>query len=86
VKLRYHKNFQKQFLRLPIKKQQATEQAVSAFISNPSEPKLRDHALKGKWTGHRSIRAGGDLRIHYQQIDQNTVLFIAVGSHSQLYK
>jgi mRNA-degrading endonuclease YafQ of YafQ-DinJ toxin-antitoxin module len=35
----------------------------------------------------RSISAGGDIRLHYyeKEPDHIVVVFVAIGSHSQLY-
>ncbi len=82
----YTKTFNKQFEKLSSKRQQHIRSAVKLFLQNTSNPALRNHALKGEWLGHRSISAGGDLRLHFKVIDNNTVLFIAVGTHSQLYR
>jgi len=35
---------------------------------------------------YSSISAGGDIRLHYRILDDQTVLFVAVGSHGQLYQ
>lgn len=47
---------------------------------------FRNHSLKGEWIGHRSISIGGDLRLHYRELEPAAALFVAVGTHSQLYK
>ncbi len=78
--------FNKQFERLPEKKQQRAKAAIDLFLTDTSATSLRNHALKGEWLGYRSISSGGDFRLHFKMIDQNTVLFVAVGTHSQLYK
>jgi addiction module RelE/StbE family toxin len=82
----FTKAFNKQFEKLPRKKQEQAKGAVALFIQDVAAPTLRNHGLKGEWQGHRSIRAGGDLRLHFKVIADNKVLFVAVGSHSQLYK
>jgi addiction module RelE/StbE family toxin len=82
----FTKSFNKQFQKLPPKKQQQARNAIAVFLDNNHADVLRNHALKGQWQGHYSISAGGDLRLHYKAIAKDTVLFIAVGSHSQLYK
>lgn len=82
----YTKAFDKQFQKLPRKKQQQARDAIALFLDDITAPSLRNHALKGEWLGYRSISAGGDLRLHYQAITESKVLFVAVGSHSQLYK
>jgi addiction module RelE/StbE family toxin len=82
----FTKPFNKQFERLPRKLQEQAKTAVALFLEDMTATSLRNHALKGEWLGHRSISAGGDLRLHFKQINKDTVLFVAIGSHSQLYK
>lgn len=82
----FTKAFNKQFDKLPRKKQVQARDAVALFVEDISATPLRNHGLKGEWLGYRSISAGGDLRLHYQVITETKVLFVAVGSHSQLYK
>lgn len=85
MKADFHKKFDKQFAKLPAKQQLQVRQAVKLFLENPRNPELYNHPLKGKWQGSNSIRAAGDLRLHFNQISKDRVLFVAVGSHSQLY-
>lgn len=82
----FTKAFDKQFIKLSAKKQKQVKDAIGKFIDNNQAPSLRLHGLKGKWQGHYSISVGGDLRLHFRLVDDTTALFIAVGSHSQLYK
>ncbi|MBA3723443.1 MAG: type II toxin-antitoxin system mRNA interferase toxin, RelE/StbE family [Candidatus Levybacteria bacterium] len=82
----FTKAFNKQFEKLPQKRQEKAKAAVALFLRDITAPSLRNHALKGEWLGFHSISAGGDIRLHFKVIDQDTVLFVAVGSHSQLYK
>lgn len=82
----FTKTFNKQFQKLPQKQQQQARDAVALFLHDHTTPTLRNHSLKGEWQGHRSISAGGDLRLHFMLITESRVLFVAVGSHSQLYK
>lgn len=82
----FSKKFDKQFQKLNHKQQLAAKSVVNTFLVNNNSPKLRKHALKGKWQKHYSISAGGDLRIHYRLVSSKRALFVAVGSHSQLYR
>ncbi|MCB9834444.1 type II toxin-antitoxin system mRNA interferase toxin, RelE/StbE family [Candidatus Nomurabacteria bacterium] len=82
----FTKVFNKQFEKLPLKKQQQARAAVALFLQDVANPSLRNHGLKGEWLGFRSISAGGDLRLHFQVITESKVLFVAVGTHSQLYR
>lgn len=82
----FSKAFNKQFEKLPQKKQLLAKVAVGLYLQDFNAASLRNHPLKGEWLGYHSISAGGDLRLHFRVINENTVLFVAVGSHSQLYK
>ncbi len=82
----FTKAFNKQFQKLPSKQQKQARATVALFVKDVAAPSLRNHGLKGEWQGYRSITAGGDLRLHFEVITDSKVLFVAVGSHSQLYK
>ncbi len=82
----FTKSFNKQFQKLPTKRQKQVKESVALFLQNPATPSLRPHALKGEWLNYYSISAGGDIRLHFKVIDRDRVLFVAVGTHSQLYK
>lgn len=86
MRIRRHKSFEKDYFKLKPAQQKRLQRAVVLFIENPASPELRDHALAGEWTGYRSISFGGDWRAHYKLLDENTVMFVACGTHGQLYK
>lgn len=85
MKLRYHKSFQKQVVKLNLAQEKRLKIALKTFEIEPYHPDLYNHPLSGKWRGYRSIMFGGDWRAHYKPIDKDTALFVAVGTHSQLY-
>ena len=87
MRIEYHKNFSKQFSKLQKKEQLCVLEALKLFAENPFAEQLRNHPLKGKLSRFRSISAGGDIRLHYYEKDNNeiVVVFVSVGSHSQLY-
>jgi addiction module RelE/StbE family toxin len=84
------KRFSKQYAKLPKQKQAAVKRVISILLrdmtNGTSTPGLRYHALRGEWLGYYSISAGGDLRLHYKVVSGDKIIFVAVGSHSQLYK
>ncbi|MEX0919601.1 MAG: type II toxin-antitoxin system mRNA interferase toxin, RelE/StbE family [Candidatus Saccharimonadales bacterium] len=86
MKLRYHKHFSKQVEKLLPAQKRRLKATLSIFQEDPYHPLLYNHALKGEWGRYRSISFGGDWRVHYRIIDNDTALFVAVGTHSQLYK
>ena len=86
MKLQYRKSFQQQFSRLPESKKQLARDVLELFERQPMHDSLRNHPLKDKWSNYRSITADDDLRLHYRTINKNTALFVAVGTHDELYK
>lgn len=86
MKISYSKQYLKQFEKLPKQSKQAAINAIAVFVENPNAPELRNHALKGKLTGHRSIDAGFDLRLIFREEGGYVfVTFAMVGTHNQLY-
>lgn len=81
----FHTSFHKQVSNLKPGQKQHLKDALLLFADDPYHPNLHNHPLTGEWKGFRSISFGGDWRIHYKAINDNTVLFVAVGTHSQLY-
>ena len=88
MKIEYHKNFTKQFSNLQKKEQIRVMETLKLFEKEPFSESLRNHQLKGNLFKFRSISAGGDIRLHYYEKEPNhfVVVFVAIGSHSQLYK
>ena len=84
--IKLHKNFVKQTTNLKPAQQRRLQTALHLFQNEPQHPDLYNHPLTGQWKGHRSISFGGDWRAHYIPQDENTALFVAIGTHSQLYK
>ncbi|HTE57930.1 MAG TPA: type II toxin-antitoxin system mRNA interferase toxin, RelE/StbE family [Verrucomicrobiae bacterium] len=85
MKIRRHKSFEKDYLKLKPAQRERLKKAFVLFITDPMHPDLYNHPLSGKWTGYRSITFGGDWRTHYKVVD-GEALFVACGTHSQLYK
>ncbi|HWW38687.1 type II toxin-antitoxin system mRNA interferase toxin, RelE/StbE family [Pedobacter sp.] len=81
-----HKRFEKQYAKLRPADKEKFKARRDIFLDNPFDPVLSNHALIGKYEGYRTISITGDLRAVYTFIDRDTVLFVAIGTHSQLYK
>lgn len=78
--------FIKQFKKAPKEIQRAFQERSFLFQKNPSHPFLHNHALHGNYEGKRSINVTGDWRAIYQEYSSHRVMFIFLGTHSQLYK
>jgi addiction module RelE/StbE family toxin len=80
----YSKAFIKQTKKLSPEIRNKLLEKVAVFSRNPLYPTLRNHALKGKYKGYRSIDITGDVRALYLQRSSEAI-FDVVGTHSQLY-
>lgn len=85
MKIRFHKNFEKQYKKLMKKEQEKVQERLELFLENSFDPQLHNHALRGKYTDYRSINITGDLRAVYKFTSEEESVFVAIGSHSELY-
>ena len=83
--IQFTKAFMKQFKKLRVNQKERFYERLELFKRNPQDRALRDHALKGKYKGYRSIDIGGDLRALYYVHGDTIIIFGFIGSHSQLY-
>ncbi len=60
---------------------------LKLFKADNFSPLLNNHILKGKYSGTRSINVTGDWRALYVTEGQfgQDIVFVALGTHSQLY-
>ncbi len=86
MKVRFQKSFTNQFKKLPEIQKQLVTDTIELFTKNPMYESLRNHPLKDMWVNYRSITADSDLRLHYRIVDKDTTLFVAVGTHDELYR
>lgn len=79
------KTFDKQYgkLRKPVKL--AFKNRIILFRDDPFNSTLRNHALKGRYLGYRSIDITGDVRALYTAKGDAIIIFGFIGTHSQLY-
>jgi len=85
MKIRFHKNFEKQYKKLKKAQKKKTQERLILFLENPFHPILANHPLRGKYTGYRSINITGNLRAVYKFINEQECIFVAVDTHSNLY-
>lgn len=82
--------FKKQYKKAPKSVKDAVHNRISLFEKHLYHPLLHNHPLVGVYAGFRSINITGDWRAVYRESKDsfgNTIVtFIALGTHSQLYK
>jgi len=86
MKIIFHRDFKKEYKKLGKNIRVHFQEQLVIFENNPFDPQLNNHPLKGKQNGLRSINITGDLRAVYEMVDDDFAHFIALGSHSNLYK
>lgn len=84
MKITLHKDFEKQYQKLRESEKKRFKKRRDLFLLDEFNPILNNHSLKGKYLGFRSINITGDLRVIFTKI-QDSVIFITIDSHSNLY-
>jgi len=78
-RIEFTKSFVKQFKKLRPQQKERFYERLKLFKENPHDRTLRDHALKGKYTGYRSIDIEGDLRALYYIKGDVVIIFAFIG-------
>ena len=79
------KKFDKMFKKCPQDIKEKFIERLKLFKDNQHNPLLNNHPLSGKLNGLRSINVSGDYRSIFEE-KSDDIIFIAIGTHSQLYK
>ena len=81
----FHRNFEKKYIKLSARLKKRFKKRRDIFLKNEFDPQLHNHALGGKYKGYRSINITGDWRVFYKRIGRDTVVFVVIDTHSNLY-
>lgn len=81
----FDKSFYKDYEKLSKKRQEQFWDRLELFKEDQNNPQLNNHKLHGRYDGFYSINISGNMRVIYEQIAKDKVLFIKIGTHSQLY-
>jgi addiction module RelE/StbE family toxin len=85
MEVRFVRQFKKLYRKALAEIQVAFDSRLEMFLTNPNHPLLKSHPLRGKLAGCFTINITGDWRAIYE-LDNSTVIFLSLGTHSQLYK
>lgn len=55
------------------------------FEKNPEDSRIRNHTLYKRMEGKWAFSITDDIRIVYEWLGTNTVRFLAIGTHPQVY-
>ena len=79
------KKFDKIFKKCPQEIKDKFIERLEIFKENKFNSVLNNHFLSGKYKCYRSINVSGDYRAIFEEKSED-IIFIAIGTHSQLYK
>lgn len=82
--IRFHRNFDNKFKKLPRRIQNKFHERLILFEKDEFDTILNNHALTGKYKGYRSINVTGDIRAIFER-EQTRAVFVNIDSHSNLY-
>ena len=87
MKVKFHRKFERQYKKLPNFLKKKTSTSIQLFTQNPTHFSLKNHPLKGRLKGLRSISVTGDIRIIFQE-ENNYMwgVFLSIGGHDKVYK
>jgi len=80
-----HKKFKKKYKKLPRGEQNKFKEKRDLFLRDSSHPQLNNHSLHGKLSHYRSFNVTGDIRVLYEQVEEDTVIFVDIDTHSNFY-
>lgn len=83
--IKYSPRFSKQYQKANNKIKVTFRKRRELFNQNPFSPQLNNHKLSGRYKGFRSINITGDWRAIFSE-QRGVITFVALGTHSQLYK
>ena len=82
--LLFHKQFEKQYKKLPKAIQEQFLVRLHLFLDDPKHALLHVHMLTGNRFPYQSLNVNADFRALFIQ-DKTTITFYEIGSHSELY-
>lgn len=86
MQIRYHRHFLKRYEKLPSDIKVKTLRAIAKFAKHPFDPRLRNHALKGRLLGKRAFLVTADIRVIFEELNNYIiVIMLDVGTHNQVY-
>ncbi len=88
MEIRFSKDFLKNYKkRLPPHSalEKKYKERLAIFLKNRKAPLLKDHKLIGKLKSYRAFSITGDIRVIYIEESKDIVLFIDIGTHTQVY-
>ncbi|OGI95472.1 hypothetical protein A2917_02845 [Candidatus Nomurabacteria bacterium RIFCSPLOWO2_01_FULL_42_17] len=85
MRVELHRNFLKGYIKLPKRIQEKFKKRRNLFIEDMFHPLLDNHSVEPTYPNCRSINITGDYRALFEIKEKDLVVFIKIGTHSELY-
>ena len=85
MQINYSKKFIKLLRKINPEIKDYLKEKILIFRINKFDPRINNHKLKGKFKKYRSINITGDYRAIFEEIAEDNVYFVSIGTHSELY-
>lgn len=79
------KNYNKSFKKKDKLVQNKAIERIKLFRRDPFNVLLNNHALTGEHKNERSFNVTGDYRIIFYNVNEDTVVLLDIGTHTELY-
>ncbi len=87
MQIRFSKDFSKKYDKVDWKIRNAVDERLDVFVKDKFHPLLNNHALSGEYEGCRSINITGNYRVIFkEEKNEDIILFLLLGTHTELYK
>lgn len=88
IEISFSKSFKRAFKRRIAENKEREERfwtKVEVFKENPFSSTLRTHKLSGKLKDLWSFSVEYDTRVIFYFVDENRVIFLDIGTHTEVY-
>ena len=65
---------------------ESVREKIHQFVKNQQDTRLDSHPLTGRMEGKWAFCIDNDVRIVYEWLGKNSIRFLAIGSHKEVYK
>ena len=86
MKIEFHPAFTKRYRKIPSGIARQFDERLRIFETNSFHPLLHNHPLSGDREGRWSMNVTGDWRALYVFKDEDTIIFIDLDTHGNLYR
>ncbi len=86
MEIRHSRQFKKQYKKLSLGVKDKFKERLALFFKDNNHRQLSVHKLAGKLENLWSMNVTGDVRAIFDKHIDGATLFVAIGSHSELYE